>query len=293
MLYLNKILFFILVFSQATHSQFDAKLDFHATHQLETSLDDGGDFNLTRYGVELRLGRQVTDNDSIKFKFQYQRDVWDFDGFTVLPELVDHNVTIDTVDFAFSWFHAYDQDTTYFVSALSRSSTDGDFFDGFVGGGSAGYIHRYSPNLTFGLGAGFIGQPHDDPRVFPVIVLDWSMSDTLRLTSDISSRFGSQMGLELVWEPSNDWTLGAGIAADYGRFRLDLQAEATEGAAEVSSMPISFRATRHFSPGFDFTLYGGIVMDGQIELIDGTRNELASDNYDPAGVFGILGKIQF
>ncbi len=278
--------------AQTTIAEFDAKLDFFYTNQFNSNIDNGGEIGISRGGLELRLGKKVTDQDSMKFKFKAMRDDYDFGGVAGLG-LQNPWSSIDTVDFALSWFHAVDQDKTLFAAGLVRSSYEHDFSDGLVGGGSAGFIQRYSPTLTLGLGVGIIGQIHDDPYVFPVLVLDWEISENLRVTSDLVTRFGSQTGVELVWTPNSEWSVGVGISYDYSRFRLNDSGIAPNGAGEATSWPLSFRATRHVSPDFDITFYGGVVYNGELRLFDQARNQLSIDNYDEAGVIGIMGQIRF
>ena len=282
----------IILPTQFAVADFDSKLDFFFTHQFNSNIDNGGEFGVTRSGFELRLSRKMTDQDSMKFKFKVERDDYDFGGVAGLG-LQNPWSAIDTVDFAISWFHAIDQDKTLFAAGLVRSSYEHDFSDGLVGGGSAGFIQRYSPTFTLGLGAGILGQIHDDPYLYPVIILDWEISENLRLSSDLVSRFGSQSGVELVWTPNSEWTIGVGITYNYNRFRLNDSGIAPNGAGEATSWPLSFRATRHVSPDFDFTFYAGIVYNGELRLFDQSRNQLSLDKYDEAGVIGIMGQIRF
>jgi len=113
------------------------------------------------------------------------------------------------------------------------------------------------------------------------------------LTSDISTRFGGRMGVELVWTPTKKWTLGAGYANSYNRFRLDDSGFAPNGAGEATSSPLTFRATYHSSPTFDITFLAGIVLDGRIEVIDQQKATIARQDYESAGAIGILGQIRF
>lgn len=278
--------------TQFAVAEFSSKLDFFFTHQFNSNIDNGGELGITRGGFELRLGKKVTDQDSMKFKFKVARDDYDFGGVAGLG-LQNPWSTIDTVDFAVSWFHAVDQDKTLFAAGIVRSSYEHDFSDGLVGGGSAGFIQRYSPTFTLGLGVGILGQIHDDPLVTPVIVLDWEISENLRVSSDLVSRFGTQTGAELVWTPNSEWTIGVGISYDYSRFRLNDSGVAPNGAGEATSWPLSFRATRHVSPDFDLTFYGGVVYNGELRVFDQSRNQLTLDKYDEAGVIGIMGQIRF
>ena len=119
------------------------------------------------------------------------------------------------------------------------------------------------------------------------------MSDALRLTTDLSTKFGSRTGVELVWTPRNDWTLGAGLSYEYSRFRLDGSGIASNGAGEATAFPLTLRATRRISPAFDITMYGGLVFSGHLDVIDSSRATIRNRDYDMTGSIGILGQLKF
>jgi len=272
-------------------SQFDATLNFHAVHQFSTSIDGGGKVEVTRTGVELRFTNEISTLDDLQIRFQYQQDDWDFSG-TGFGALNPWS-KITTFDFSVQWTHEFNSTTSWFVGALARSSYEDTFSEGFVVGGTVGVVHSFNSNLTLGLGVGVIEQVIDDTRVFPLFVIEWQLSDTLRLTSDISTRFGSRAGVELEWAPRSDWSLGLGISSDYSRFSLDKTGIAPNGAGEATSYPLTLRATYHASPNFDFTIYGGIVFSGQLEVINSASAVINKQDYSSAGTFGIMGQIRF
>jgi len=290
---MNYVIPMILLAAPIAHAQTQYKttLDFNAVHQFGTSIDSGGKAEVTRAGFELRVDTAMTDIDDLQFRFQYQRDDWDFSGAGF--GATNPWGTIDTIDASFQWLHQYNETTKWFASGLVRSSYEDSYSDGVVLGGALGLIHSYSSNVTLGLGLGVIEQQKDDELLFPVFVLEWNISETLRLTSDISSRFGSRTGVELVWSPQNDWSFGLGVAYDYNRFRLDNTGVAPGGAGEATSIPLSLRATRHVSPTFDLTLYGGIAFGGKLEVINAASKTISSTDYDAAGMIGVLGQVRF
>ena len=271
---------------------FDTTLNYHTVHQFDASINDGGDVGVTRSGLELRWDETITEVDDLAFKFQYQHDDWDFGGTTGLGGQNPFGA-IDTIDFGIEWTHKYSEKTSWFFGTMIRSSYEHDFNEGLIWAGHAGLTHQYSPTLTLGVGAGIMGLVQDDARSFPVFVVNWEINPDLRLTSNISTRFGGRTGVELVWTGRDDWTLGAGVAYDYSRFSLDDSGIAPSGAAQVTSVPLSLRATYHASPTFDITFLGGVVFAGRIEVIDQSRIEVDAEDFDPAGTFGIFGQIKF
>ncbi len=278
--------------TESTTPTYNAKLDFHYIHQFESSIDSGGDVEVSSYGGEFRLDNKLTNSDDLQFRFQFQQDDWDFSGTSGLG-FDDPWDSIDTVDLALTWTHHFNKSTQWFFGGIGRASYEEDASDGTVYGGTVGFIKSFTSDFTLGLGVGVIEQVLDDVRWFPVFVLDWKLDHNLKLTSDISTRFGTRTGVELVWTPSSDWSLGAGISYGYRRFRLDDSGFAQNGAGETTSWPLTLRATYHASPSFDLTFLGGIVFNGRIEVINQQKTTIERQDYDSAGAIGVIGQIRF
>lgn len=291
---ISSTLIICALFSQAeqTANNYNATLDFHYVHQFDASVDNGGKVGVNMFGLELRIDSEITDEDDLQFRFQYQRDSWEFSGTTGVG-VSDPWESINTIDFATTWFHKYDDSTKLFVGGIAKMSYEDSASEDILLGGTVGVIHSYSSDLTLGIGLGILQQELDDARWFPVFVVNWKLSEELTLTSDISTRFGSRTGVELVWTPRNDWTLGAGVSYGYSRFRLDDSGFAPNGAGETTSLPLTFRATYHASPSFDFTFFGGIVYAGSLEVVNSAKVEVLNEDYDPAGAVGVFGRIRF
>ncbi len=271
---------------------YNATLDFHYYHQFESSVTSGGNVEVSYSGTDLRIDTPVTNDDDLQYRFQYQRDDWSFGGTTGLGGDNPWN-TINTVDFAVQWTHQYNKKTSWFVGGIIRASYEDSATMTPRAGGSIGVVHSFSSNVTLGGGVGVIGQAQEDPRVFPLFVVEWKIKDTLRLTSDLSTRFGSRTGLELVWSPRDDWSFGVGYSYSFSRFRLDDSGFAPNGAGEATSWPLTLRATYKASPSFNLTFVGAIVFGGNLEVTNQSRELLRSTEYENAGAIGILGQIRF
>ena len=282
----------LFVQTESKSAQYDTTLNFHYVHQFESPIDGGGDVEVNRAGMELRINNEMTDNDDLQFRIQYQKDDWDFSGPSGFG-LMNPWGTINTVDFALQWTHRMSEQSQWFAGGILRSSYESSFSDGIVAGASVGAVHSFSDNFTFGAGVGIIQQELDDDRLFPLFIVEWKLSESLRLTSNLSTRFGSRTGVELEWAPRDDWSLGVGISYDYSRFRLDDSGIAPNGVGEATSWPLTLRATYHASPTFDLTFYGGIVFNGHFDLVNQSSQLMQSRDYDSAGTFGILGQIKF
>ena len=281
-----------VMMSQTGTPSYSTTLDFHYYHQFDSSITSGGDIEVSNAGVELRVVQQLTSDDELQFRFQYQKDDWNFGGTSGLGSLNPWD-TVNTLDFSFQWTHTSNEKTRWFAGALVRASYEDSASMDPQFGATAGIVHSFSSNFTLGAGAGIIGQVREDPRIFPIFVLEWKLTDTLRLTSDISTRFGSRTGVELVWKPRDDWSFGAGYSYSFSRFRLDDSGTAPNGAGEATSTPFTLRATYAASPTFDITFFGGITFGGTLEVTNQSKVVIQTTEYENAGGIGILGRIRF
>ena len=273
---------------------YDATLDFHLAKQFESTIDNGGKVGVTRYGAELRLDYAMTNDDDLQLRFQFQRDDWDFSGTTGIGGDNPWDL-VTTIDLALQWTHQLYEKTQIFGGPIMKWSSDSgaDQSESDVFGGMVGLTHVYSDTLVLGGGIGIIESLEDDARLFPIIVLDWKLSENLKLKSDLATRYGSRTGVELVWTPRDDWSLGAGLSYDYSRFRLDNVGIARKGVGEATSLPLTLRASYHPSQNVDITIFGGFVLSGELSIYDSTGLTLETESYDSAGMIGLLARIRF
>ena len=284
----------LLIVGSTQAESFNAKLDLHLAKQFDSSIDNGGKIGALRYGAELRLDYELTNDDDLQLRFQYQRDDWDFSGTTGMGN-DDPWDQVSTIDIALQWTHHSDDKTRVFGGPIIRWSGDSgaEQSKSDVLGGMIGVSYSFSETLLLGGGVGIIESLEDDSRIFPVIVVDWKLSDDVKLSSNLLTRYGSRTGVEFVWTPHEDWSLGAGLSYDYSRFRLDDDGIAPNGVGEATSLPLTFRATYHPSTSVDITIFGGVVFSGDLSVYDSSGLTLQTENYDSAGTIGLLAQIRF
>jgi hypothetical protein len=82
---------------------------------------------------------------------------------------------------------------------------EADFDNALTGGGFAGFFYRYGDRLTIGPGIGVLTQLEDSPRVIPILIINWKITDTLSLNTGrgIGATLGP--GLTFDWRPSRVW----------------------------------------------------------------------------------------
>ena len=155
--------FLVLITAVAQADSVDSILDFHLTKQFDSSIDNGGKVEVSRYGAELRLQYGVTEDDDLQLRFQHQRDDWNFSGTTGLGS-DDPWDLVTTIDLALQWTHQLQEKTQIFGGPIIKWSGDSGAAqtNSKVFGGMVGLVHVYSDTLVIGGGVGVIEALEDD-----------------------------------------------------------------------------------------------------------------------------------
>ena len=260
---------------------------------LEADVEGGGALDVfrMRFGVTGKAG--LTRDLDLAVSVGYGLDLYDFSGTTRLGG-VDPWADIHTLSVGALLSLDLNNDWTVFggpVVQFAREDNVG-LDDSFIGGGVVGATYQVSSALTVGGGIGVVSQIEDDARFFPVIVLEWEISDTLRLTSQTSGAAG-RSGLELVYDLGNDWEAAIGASSDFRRFRLNDEGIAPEGVGEETRLPIRARLSYRAGDHFIIDLYTGIAMSSELTLEDTDGMLLGQEDVDPAGLLGVTFTITF
>ncbi len=259
---------------------------------FKSDIEGGGDLNVFRlqFGVIGRAG--LTRDLDLAVHIGYDVDLYDFSGTSALG--IDPWEDVHTFNVGALLSMDMSNDWTLFggpVFQIAREDS-ADLDDSFIGGGVFGATYEVNSSLTVGGGVGVVTQIEDDARLFPVIVLDWEISDTLRLTSRTAGAAG-RSGLELVYDFANDWEAAIGGSYEFRRFRLDDDGVAPGGVGEEVSTPIRARLSRRMGDHVVLDFYAGVVTVSDIELADVHGIVLGVADVDPTGLLGFTVRLTF
>ncbi len=264
-----------------------------AESSLEADVEGGGDLDVfrMRFGVTGKAG--LTRDLDLAVSIGYGLDLYDFSGTTRLGGIEPWE-NIHTLSVGALLSLDMNNDWTVFAGPVFQFAREDnvDLDDSFIGGGVVGATYEVSSALTVGGGIGVVSQIEDDARFFPVIVLEWEISDTLRLTSQTTGAAG-RSGLELVYDLGNDWETAIGGSYDFRRFRLDDTGIAPDGVGEETRLPIRARLSYRAGNHFIIDLYAGIAMSSELSLEDTDGTLLGQEDVDPAGLLGVTLTISF
>lgn len=267
-----------------------------AAMQFETSVDNGGEFDLFRANAGVNATTALTPDVELSFRAQYDYELYDFAGNTGFGAL-DPWEDIHTIGFGAIFSGKLSNDLTLFGGPVMQFAAESgaDWKDGFTGGGVIGASYRLSNELTLGGGFGVVNQLEDDAKFFPVIIINWELTDQLRLTSRSGMSATGDAGIELIYDWGGGWETAIGAAYRARRFRLDdsPNAASPDGLGEDESVPLWGRISYHFNSASTFSVIGGATAFGDIELMNDSGQGISKEDYDPAAFVGVLLTLRF
>ncbi len=151
-------------------------------------------------------------------------------------------------------------------------------------GGTATYgavmsvAHTVSKDLTLGVGAGVFRQI-DQTKVFPYLLINWNITDRLRVSNPLPAGPAGGAGLEMSYALTEKWTIGAGGTYRSYRFRLNDNGPVPGGIGQNTFVPLFGRVSYQFDSGPRLDVYAAATINGKVSVTDNNGNTPYSDNY--------------
>lgn len=169
-----------------------------------------------------------------------------------------------------------------------------DFGDSLSYGGIFGSWKEFSPKLSLGPGFGVQTQIEDDPSFFPVIFIDWKLSDRISLTTGPSAGATLGPGLSLKYQICDHARFTIGARYEKRRFRLDNSSDAApSGVGEDRTIPVFGALTFDAGDHWQMSVLGGVTFGSTLRLEDGSGKTLIERDSDPAPFFGVNAAFKF
>jgi hypothetical protein len=157
--------------------------------------------------------------------------------------------------------------------------------DSFTWGAIVAGTKTWADGRRLGVGLGAFDR-FNETTVFPYLVVDWPLSERVKLTNPAAAGPTGPAGLELRYRADGGWDLGIGGAWRSTRFRLSETGRVANGVGEERGLPLFLRASRAFAPGAAFNLYAGAIVAGSLRLEDSSGARLATDDFGIAPFLG-------
>jgi len=264
-----------------------------SSYQFKSNLDGGGDVSIANYGIGVGGAVSLTDKAGIGIRMSYVREEYNFskdNGFLVQNPWGQINHLDLTTRLG---YRLTDQWSIGGGPVIQYAGEDGaNLGDSLMYGGIVSAVYRANPDLRIGFGAGLFYRL-EETRVFPSLIVDWKISDRLRLGNSYRLGVTGPAGLELSYKLDENWEIAAGGGQRSSRFRLDKDGPTPGGIGENSSWPVYARLSRKLGSVLYLDLYGGAAFGGKMKLQDSNGNDIRSIDYNTTPLFGFNIRVGF
>lgn len=277
----------------AAPGEVTTSLALSAPGQLKTDMDKGGDFRWWGMGLNLGVTRQFTAALSAGITGQWATERWSFSQPNALDTVAPWQ-DIQRPSVGLNLGYNLSQDLSFFVAPQLEWAyeTGASASDGMNYGAVVGVTKVFSPTLFVGLGLGAFRQI-DENRYFPFVIVNWQISDALRLSNPLQAGPAGGAGLELAYALSDDWELAGGAAYRDYRFRLKSDGPVPSGLGQHSGVPVFARLTRKFGPVAQLDLYAGYVLGGRLKVMNESGATVQQTDYGASPMIALSGSIGF
>jgi hypothetical protein len=254
--------------------------------QGDTNIDSGGEFSVNRGVLQFDSRRLVGSRLFTGITLGYEQDDYKFSSLSAQPWN-----DIRTLQFGLSLrYLATDKWSLFGLPLLRYSSEKGkDLSDGREYGLLAGASYRFSENLTLGPGFGVISGIGGEEDIFPILLVNWKITDTVSVETGRGLAASRGPGLALKWKPASQWELSLAARYEKSRFRLATDNNIGEDRSVPVLLTASWRHNRHFS----VTGFTGFETAGKLSLENSNGDEIESLEYDTAPLAGLLARFSF
>lgn len=145
---------------------------------------------------------------------------------------------------------------------------------------------RLNKDLTIGPGIGMFSRLEDGTRFFPVLAIDWNMSERWNLSTGRGLASSVGPGLTLSYKLNDDWSFGLTGRYEDLEFRLDNEGPAAGGIGRDQSIPLVLSTKLTPNRRMDFSFFAGLEFGGKLKLKNAMDVVVDETKYDPAPIFG-------
>lgn len=262
-------------------------------HQLDADLDGGGSYSVTRASIEAGISYATGPRNSFGLSLGYSRDDYSFDGTAGLAAS-DPWGSINEYRISAPMRMGFDERINAFAIPSLRWSAEsgGDLGDGMTAGLIAGANYRVSERLTIGPGFGVFDEIEDSVSAFPILLIDWKITETLSLETGGGLGATRGPGLQIKSTALDDWTIGLGARYETYRFRLDDDGAVADGVGEEKGVLTYLSATYSPNPGVSLSALAGFEVGSKLRLENQTGQAISSDDADPAPFIGLAFRVR-
>ena len=266
-------------------------------YDFNASIDDGGDVSSHFFHIRGTAPLLMEEGRFIGVSAAYYLNSYTFSGgadgsFASL----DPWENVHTIRLALPIRWQLSENWNFFGVPMVRyiGENGADFGDALSGGIITGVSYRFGERLTLGPGFGYITQIEDDASIFPVILVDWKLSDNLSLSTGPAVGASLGPGLALNWQVADRLQFTLGARYEKLRFRLDESSRASAGGVgEDRGIPVFGALSYQASDNWRLALLGGVSFGNELLLEDAGGREVIESDYGTQPFVGVNAAFTF
>lgn len=254
----------------------------------DAQVGDRGDMSSQGYSLRAGLLGELVPRLRTGLTFQYDRYNYSFDVPNGLSRVAESWTDVERYGVAVPITYAFDggwiANVTPSVDIFRETTASSS--DAMTYGASMSIARAFAPDKRIGLGAAVFRRLYET-KVFPIVVVDWALSDRWRLINPLPSGPTGPAGLELLYQHNQSWKFGLASAYRSLAFRLDDGVPGFGGVGEESGVPLVARVSYSITPAMSLDFYAGAVLNGQLKIIDRDGNTRSSADLGTVPLFAL------
>ncbi|MFT7689165.1 MAG: hypothetical protein ACI9FB_004533 [Candidatus Azotimanducaceae bacterium] len=176
----------------------------------------------------------------------------------------------------------------FLIPSIETSKESGaSTSDGRTAGLIGGISWKISETLTLGPGLGWFSEIGGDHTSFPILVIDWEITDNLNLSTGRGLASLQGPGLKLDYKLAKKWNLGLSASYEKTRFSLDDTIRGSGSIGEDQSLPLVFSIAYSPWSTTNITLLLGAKFNGRLQIEDSNNRRLAQTDLETATIVGL------
>lgn len=245
--------------------------------------------SITRAGLALDLSAPFADRWAWTLTVDYEASFYNFsDSSTLLPSGDDPLDTVHDLTFRPGLAYVVDNNWSVFGGGIIEfaGESGADIGDAATYGGFAGARYKLSDKLSLSLGFAVQSRLENSASFFPLLGVDWQISDRVRLSS-----FGP--GLRLTANINDDWAVF--IAGTFHRREYRLDDDGSIPSGIIRDRRARFGAGVSYAPCdmVKLELFGGVDAFQRFYFDDENGHRVASEKTQSAPFIALSAAIRF
>lgn len=270
------------------------ELEAGAVLGADAGLDGGGDVALDAWSVRLS-GRHALGPDlRLGLSGEVGERRYQFSGAGDFSSLKPWGDVREARISGSVFWSVTDRWNLFAVPTVRWNAEQGaDLGDGQVAGLLAAASYRFSDRLSVGPGFGVYSGLEDDADLFPILAVDWRITDRLSLNTGRGFGASQGPGLALNWAANDQWSVSLAGRYEKDRFRLDDRGVGPGGVGQSTATPIYVAVSRKLGNIGTVSAVAGVRLNGSLRLEDAGGELLDRTDVDDAPFAGATFDVRF